>query len=326
MAKRKNTAAVKLNSKYKRKLAAAAGIFAAGSMVGASVDFSGVPAYFEILKPSVTVVSDRTEAPSDDETAQMLNAAPAPSYTAPETEKTEVPVTVPVTPPAAEVLPEPVPDPEPSPVPAPDPVPEPVPEIPPEPVTNPEPDIDFSDWMEAIFVPAEPPAAEQPVPEQSSAEPPVPEPSVPSVSVPSAGEPVEDWMDTDWFVPVPDSEAVPPAVPSTDAVPAPDTSSMTEELAGMLENVAVFWAPSDGKIHLDPACRAFGTVCFAGTLEEAQSVRTAGWCLWCAEHLAGTDNAVFYVKGNVYAASEQLLRSYTYSDYMNKIPSGAFGG
>ena len=56
----------------------------------------------------------------------------------------------------------------------------------------------------------------------------------------------------------------------------------------MLENVAVFWTPSDGKIHLDPACRAFGTVCFAGTLEEAQSVRTAGWCLWCAEHLAGT--------------------------------------
>ena len=324
MAKRKNGAAVKLNSRYKRKLAAAAGIFAAGSMVGASVDFSGVPAYFEILKPSVTVVSDRTETPSADETAQTLHAAPAPSYTAPETEKTEVPVTVPVTPPAAEVLPGPVPNPEPSPVP--DPVPEPVPEIPPETVPNPEPDIDFSDWMEAIFVPAEPPAAEPPVPEQPVPEQPVPEPSVPSVSVPSDAEPDEDWMDTDWFAPAPDSEAIPPAAPPTDAVPAPDTSSMTEELAGMLENVAVFWTPSDGKIHLDPACRAFGTVCFAGTLEEAQSVRTAGWCLWCAEHLAGTANTVFYVRGNVYATSEQLLRSYTYSDYINKIPSGAFGG
>lgn len=307
MAKRKNGVTVKLNSRYKRKLAAAAGIFAAGSMVGASVDFSDVPAYFEILKPSVTVVSDQTETPSADETVQTLTTAPAPSYTAPETEKPETPVTVPVTPPAAEVLPEPAP--EPSPVPVPDPVPEPLPVLPADPA--PEPDIDFSDWMEAIFVPAEQPS---------------PEPSVPSVSVPSDKEPNEDWMDTDWFTPASDSEAVLPSVPPTEAVPAPDTSAMTEELAGMLENVAVFWAPSDGKIHLDPTCRAFGTVCFAGTLEEAQSVRTEGWCLWCAEHLVGADNAVFYVKGNVYATSEQLLRSYTYSDYTNKIPSYAFGG
>lgn len=295
MAKRKTKIPAKIKTGYRRKLAAAAGIFAAGSFLGASFDASSVPAYFEILTPSVTTLTDRTETPAPAETAQTLSAPQSPSDTVQEPEKAETPT--PVTPPAVEVqqkpepepVPAPVPTPEPAPVPAPDP--ESVPEITPPSAAEPEPAPEPG-WMDAIFVPAEQPS---PVP--------APEP--------------DNWMENAAS----SGQAPSPAVPVS-----PETPSMTEELAGMLENVAVFWAPSGGKIHLDPACRSFTTVCYAGTLEEAQTVRTEGWCRLCAEHLDGTDNAVFYVKGNVCATAEQLLRSYTYSDFVNRIPASAFGG
>ena len=306
MAKRSSKSAAKTITKYNKKLAAAAGIFAAGSLVGASVDLSSAPAYFEVLKPSVTVVSDRDETPAETVPSVQPETVPAPA--APAVPKEETPS--PVIPPAAEVTPEPAPVPSPAPEADPAVTPEPdtgmfpesvpelfpeaspviPPELPAEPDPAPEPD-----WMEGIFVPA-------------------PEPSEDPAGVP------DDWMDPEW------NTAVPAPEPPAETPVSPGTSSMTEELAGMLENVAVFWAPSGGKIHLDPDCRSFGTVKYAGTLEEAQTVRTEGWCRWCAEHLDGTDNSVFYIKGNVCATTEQLIRSYTYDDYLNNIPADAFGG
>ncbi len=98
-------------------------------------------------------------------------------------------------------------------------------------------------------------------------------------------------------------------------------SSMTDELAGLLENVAVFWSSGGQKLHLDPSCPTLGEVRYAGTLEEGQSVRSGGWCMRCAEHLSGEENSVFYVKGNVLATYESLIASYTYSDCKNGIPN-----
>ena len=142
MAKRKAAkSAAKMIPKYNKKLMTAAGIFAAGSLVGAAVDFSSIPAYFEITTPSsVVTVSDETEAPAT-ENVQTLAAETAPLYTAPEEKpqaETYVPVpeaTVDIPPEAA---PEPVPEPEVTPdTPAePEILPEPAPE--PSPVPTPE--------------------------------------------------------------------------------------------------------------------------------------------------------------------------------------------
>lgn len=106
-----------------------------------------------------------------------------------------------------------------------------------------------------------------------------------------------------------------------------DDSSMTPELIEQLEGIAVFWAPTGDKTHLKSTCRSFkdGQIFhFAGTLEEAQTVRTEGWCKWCAKHLYGTDNSVFYADGNSYATAKVLASSYTYNDYLNGIPYSAF--
>ena len=155
-------------------------------------------------------------------------------------------------------------------------------------------------------------------PESPSASAPEPETEpdsdwIEAIFLPSAEsvEPeTDDWMEDDWMQTEPESIA---------------QSSMTAELAGMLEAIAVFWTPSDGTVHLDPACRSL-TVRFAGTLEEAQSICTDGWCKLCAEHLIHTDNTVFYIDGNRYATLEQIASSYSYADYLNGFPADAFGG
>ena len=318
MAKKKKS---NIPARYRGKLLAAAGIFAAGSFVGSALDIPPMSAYFEIIAPEVLKIPDRgTSAPLSEETTQTLQtpapepwvpsvsvqentyvpeqpAGPAPEYIP----EPEIFPEVDIQPPAVTVpeadLPEipAQPQPQPEPVPEPEFVPEPevVPELSPghEDWMDPE-----NDWMAGIFVPAEPAPAPDPAPDPS----PVPETQP------------EEWMD-------PDPGDLPVPEPSS-----PQTSSMTEELAGMLENLAVFWSMADNKIHLDPSCTS-GTL-FAGTIEEAQTVRSDGWCRRCAEHLDGTSNDVFYIKGNAFAVTESLLDCYSFSDYNRKIPSDAFGG
>ncbi len=292
MAKRKNTL---IPFKYKQKLLTAAGIFAAGSVVGSALEIPPMSAYFEILAPESAEIRE-TETPSS------VPEEKFPSYSV-ETEAPYVPpetVPVPAEPaPSVPAVPAPVPEAVPEPVQPPqeNPVPAPVPDEPAvTPESLPEP-VQGSDWMEGIFVPADP----------------VPE-------VPAAGDnDWNDWMESLW----PSTENTPD--PSVTSPVSPSASSMTEELAAMLENIAVFWSNADNKIHLDPACTS-ASVVFAGTIEEAQTVRTDGWCRRCAEHLDGTDNSVFYVKGNSYAASGVLADSYTFADYQNRIPADAFAG
>ncbi len=106
-----------------------------------------------------------------------------------------------------------------------------------------------------------------------------------------------------------------------------EDSSMTQELIEQLEGIAVFWAPTGQKTHLSPQCSSFkkGLIShFAGTLEQAQTVRTEGWCKNCAEILFGKSNDTFYARGNSYATTDNLASSYTYNDYLNGIPSSAF--
>jgi len=174
------------------------------------------------------------------------------------------------------------------------------------------------------------------MPEQAVTEPPVNE----KESEPFYDEPEskpassEDWRNDDWmealFVPAEQPESPPttsidwmekPEEPVQSGTVLPKASSMTPDLAGMLEGIAVFWTSSGEKIHLNPSCRSFekNTVRYTGTIEEAQTVRTE-WCRLCAEHLAGTDTSEFYIKGNIYSTKEILLNSYTYSDYCNGIP------
>lgn len=179
----------------------------------------------------------------------------------------------------------------------------------------------------------------------TAAEPPT-VPEAPSVTeAPSTSPEIpsnDDWMESNvLYTPlVPNtSESGAPLAPTdteqatvvTPSTPVnPDTSwfeegsagsSMTDELAGLLENVAVFWSSGGQKLHLDPSCPTIGEVRYAGTLEEGQSVRGGGWCMRCAEHLSGEENSVFYIKGNVLATYESLIASYTYSDCKNGIPN-----
>lgn len=92
-------------------------------------------------------------------------------------------------------------------------------------------------------------------------------------------------------------------------------SSMTLELAKSLEGKAVFWAPTGTKVHLDHECRSFKLgIAYAGTLEEAQSVRTEGWCGYCAKGQGDSFD------GNYHATVDVILDCYTYSDYLNGIP------
>ncbi len=91
-------------------------------------------------------------------------------------------------------------------------------------------------------------------------------------------------------------------------------SSMTAERIAELEGIAVFWAPTGTKIH-DGHCQTFGLgVVYAGTMEQAQTVREGGLCKVCAKA------KVSYFNAN----PAFLSQCYTYEDYLNKIPYHAY--
>jgi hypothetical protein len=95
-------------------------------------------------------------------------------------------------------------------------------------------------------------------------------------------------------------------------------SSLSPEMVEALEGVAAFWAPTGTKIHLNPFCRMFHGTVYAGTVEEANSVKFEGWCGVCSKH--ANENT----KTNVNATPEVIADCYSYSDYINQIPAEAF--
>lgn len=126
-------------------------------------------------------------------------------------------------------------------------------------------------------------------------------------------------------------ETVPEIVPETAPETAPETvtqpaitilhndSSMTAELISQLEGIAVFWAPTGNKMHIKPDCRSFKKgYTYAGTYEEALSVRTDGWCGICSKGIEGA------ISSNGNATSNVLASCYTCSDYLSRVPAAAF--
>lgn len=97
-------------------------------------------------------------------------------------------------------------------------------------------------------------------------------------------------------------------------------SSMTADLIKELQGFAVFWAPQGTKIHLDPDCRSFKLgVTYAGTYDQASTVRKSGWCGWCSK---GNNNSHF--TANHKATEKVLSGCYTYNDFLNQIPAVEF--
>lgn len=106
----------------------------------------------------------------------------------------------------------------------------------------------------------------------------------------------------------------------TDSIYDGISSSMTADKIEQLEGVAVFWAPTGNKIHLEHDCRSFKLgVAYAGTLREAQNVRTEGWCGYCAKYQSSSTYS-----SNYNATAEILTGCYTYDDYLNGIPYYVF--
>ncbi len=281
-----------------------AGLFTAGSIVGASVDFDNL-LELNYTVPSLPQSDAEEKSPSFDEenetemnTIQQVQQVPdvQPESTINEPAASEKAIAVPEKempaeqPPIQEYTPAEPPILSEFPFPKeeiPEEETEPMPES--DPTVIPSEDWRTDDWMEAIFVPSVPP--EQPEPE-----------SAPILS--------NDWMETK-------EESM-----QTDPLSS-NESSMTSELAGMLEGIAVFWTSSGDKIHLNPSCRSFNesTIQYAGTLEEAQTLCPGGWCKLCADQWTGKDNSEFYIEGNIYSTKEILLDSYTYHDYCSGIPA-----
>lgn len=278
-------------STYFKKAMAAVGIFALGSAVGAKLD--SVPAYFEITPPTTVTETTAPETNVPETTVQKPETVPettAPTVAEPPTVPeappvTETPSTSTEAPSTTTEAPSTSPEPSSTSTEAP-----PVTEAPSATAEAPEND----DWMESnvLYTPLVPNTSESGA---TSA----PTDTEQATVVPEA----PTATDTSWFE------------------EGSTGSSMTDELAGLLENVAVFWSSGGQKLHLDPSCPTLGEVRYAGTLEEGQSVRSGGWCMRCAEHLSGEENSVFYVKGNVLATYESLIASYTYSDCKNGIPN-----
>lgn len=308
MAKRKSGSSKKtlaksgaIGKKYLKKLTAAVGIFAAGSVVGAEVDFSSLSPYFELAVPISTEasVSDSSTSSTNETTADIdVNDTTVSNTKTDDTAYTNDTVV------ETEKIVYEVSD---------------TPEITYEPSYS-EPDSSL-DTGEAVVPSTEPTLDTDPNTDYETIFNEIAGGNSDNVAEKDNDLTYksDDWMEA-IFVPSDvsgDTDNSGTSGGSAEVTGAND-SSMTAELAGMLENVAVFWTRSGEKIHLDPNCRSVGDVHYAGTLEEAQSVRTGGWCKQCAEHLAGTDNATFYIKGNVLATYESLMSSYTYEDYINK--------
>ena len=95
-------------------------------------------------------------------------------------------------------------------------------------------------------------------------------------------------------------------------------SSLSPEMVEALEGVAAFWAPTGTKIHLNPFCRMFQGTVYAGTVEEANSVKLEGWCGVCSKY--ADENT----KTNVNATPEVIADCYSYQDYLNQIPAEFF--
>lgn len=92
-------------------------------------------------------------------------------------------------------------------------------------------------------------------------------------------------------------------------------STLSDDMISSLEGKAVFWAPTGEKIHLNPNCTSFKLgIVFAGTLEEARSVRTEGWCGICAK----TKSSQKYEKetNNTKATKDELSKCYSYTDFL----------
>lgn len=157
---------------------------------------------------------------------------------------------------------------------------------------------------------------------------PHPEPSVNAQAAPIEEPPPEPIVEQPSLSePIVSDSELPAEDPISVITITYDDSSMTQELIEELEGIAVFWAPTGNKTHLAPTCPSFkdGQIFhFAGSLDEAQSVRTEGWCKMCADHLFETDNSVFLEEGNDFATAENLASSYTYNDYLNGVPTSAF--
>ena len=274
---------------FSNRIMAIAGLFTAGSIVGSSVDFDSL-LELNYTIPSLQIPDFQENTSSDDGVIHETARNTIQASNVQESDISDTSVTEPV----VQVIPK-----------------EQIPEPP----------------MSAEQELPEQPIVSEPLIEQKETE--------PSHEPETTPVPTEDWRQDDWmeaiFVPEEQPEIFPAAstdwmeeseVPIQTDTASANASSMTYELAVMLEGIAVFWTTSGDKIHLNPSCRSFeeNTVRYTGTLEEAQTICTE-WCKLCAEHLAGTDNSEFYIKGNIYSTKEILLNSYTYRDCCNGIPA-----
>lgn len=120
-------------------------------------------------------------------------------------------------------------------------------------------------------------------------------------------------------------ETAPPETKAPETEPPKKTitithkdSSLSPEMVEALEGVAAFWAPTGTKIHLNPFCWTLNGVVYAGTVEEANSVKFEGWCGVCSKH--ANENT----KTNVNATPEVIADCYSLEDYLNQIPAEFF--
>lgn len=97
------------------------------------------------------------------------------------------------------------------------------------------------------------------------------------------------------------------------------TAAVKTTSENSLVGVAFFWAPTGDKVHMDPNCRSFKKgYTYAGTLTQAKSVRTKGWCGYCAKGANASTTT------NSAATAKALEKCYTYNDYLNGYPADAF--
>lgn len=264
---------------HPKRILTAAGIFAAGSIFGAAINNLPVSTVDDIpVSSSVDHISSEV---AEEDSVQSLSFTESTT----ETETTSIPevISEPESEENVEVTAEPIFSYEPVTEPETEPLVTPETES----IADVESDWDWNwDWGEWDTVQSEP--------EEDN-----------SVVYEPVYEQEDDWMKAE-------DTAAEPSVTILH-----EDSSMTPELIAQLEGAAFFWAPSGDKVHVDPACRSFKKgYTFAGTLDEAQSVRTDGWCGICSKN---SDSAF-----NSYATAEVLATCYTYSDFLNGIPSDAF--
>lgn len=164
-------------------------------------------------------------------------------------------------------------------------------------------------------------APETKAPETKAPETKAPETKTPETKVPETKAPETKASETK----APETKAPETKAPETKAPETTATirithgdSSLTPEMVETLKGVAVFWAPTGKKIHLDPSCTSLHEVVYVGTIAEAQSAKDGGWCRRCAKEADANTNA------NPNATAEVIADCYAYADYVGKIPAHAF--